>query len=114
VQIDAEQFDKILSYIHAGKEAGATLKHGAHTPCVVSVVPTGRRICVLQPSLLEVCFRLHGRVYLYRVSLYLTLHTSGFPGGKRVGDKGYFIEPTVFADVKVRGPSMLDGHMLIA
>lgn len=22
-------------------------------------------------------------------------------GGKRVGDKGYFIEPTVFADVKV-------------
>ena len=23
-------------------------------------------------------------------------------GGKRVGDKGYFIEPTVFADVKVR------------
>jgi hypothetical protein len=26
----------------------------------------------------------------------------GAAGGKRVGDKGFFIEPTVFADVKVR------------
>lgn len=30
MQVDAEQFDKIMSYISAGKEAGATLKHGAH------------------------------------------------------------------------------------
>ena len=29
MQVDAEQFDKIMSYIRAGKEAGATLKHGA-------------------------------------------------------------------------------------
>lgn len=29
MQVDAEQFDKIMSYISAGKEAGATLKHGA-------------------------------------------------------------------------------------
>lgn len=27
--MDSEQFEKIMSYIHAGKEAGASLKHGA-------------------------------------------------------------------------------------
>jgi aldehyde dehydrogenase (NAD+) len=47
-QIDSDQFQKIMSYIQAGMEQGATLKHG----------------------------------------------------GSRVGDKGFFIEPTVFTDVK--------------
>ena len=47
-QVDDVQFDKVMSYINAGKREGATLA----------------------------C------------------------GGKRVGDRGYFIEPTVFTDVK--------------
>jgi aldehyde dehydrogenase (NAD+) len=46
-QVDQAQFDKVMSYIDAGKNEGARL----------------------------VC------------------------GGKRVGDRGYFVEPTVFADV---------------
>jgi aldehyde dehydrogenase (NAD+) len=47
-QVDSDQFNKVMSYIEAGKQEKATLR----------------------------------------------------TGGKRVGDKGYFIEPTVFADVK--------------
>jgi aldehyde dehydrogenase (NAD+) len=47
-QVDDVQFEKVMSYIEAGKREGAAL------------------LC----------------------------------GGKRVGDRGYFIEPTVFADVK--------------
>jgi aldehyde dehydrogenase (NAD+) len=47
-QVDKDQFEKILSYIEAGKREGASL------------------LC----------------------------------GGKRVGDRGYFVEPTIFADVK--------------
>jgi len=47
-QVDDAQFNKVLSYIDAGKQDGATLK----------------------------C------------------------GGERVGDRGYFVAPTVFADVK--------------
>ncbi len=47
-QVDDVQFEKVMSYIEAGKREGASL------------------LC----------------------------------GGKRVGDRGYFIEPTVFADVK--------------
>lgn len=47
-QVDDAQFEKVMSYIEAGKREGASL------------------LC----------------------------------GGKRVGDRGYFIEPTVFADVK--------------
>ena len=47
-QVDKEQFDKILSYVEAGKQEGANL------------------LC----------------------------------GGERVGDKGYFVAPTVFTDVK--------------
>lgn len=47
-QVDKDQFDKVLSYIAAGKKEGATLT----------------------------------------------------TGGARVGDKGYFVQPTVFADVK--------------
>jgi aldehyde dehydrogenase (NAD+) len=53
-QIDKAQFDKILSYIEAGKQDGASL----------------------------------------------------LAGGKSVGEKGYFVEPTVFADV--------EDHMRIA
>jgi len=29
LQIDSTQFQKIMSYIQAGKDQGATLKHGA-------------------------------------------------------------------------------------
>ncbi|HEX4164999.1 MAG TPA: aldehyde dehydrogenase family protein [Bryobacteraceae bacterium] len=47
-QVDSEQFNKILSYVEAGKKEGAKL------------------MC----------------------------------GGERVGDRGYFVAPTVFADVK--------------
>ncbi len=47
-QVDSEQFNKVLSYVEAGKREGARL----------------------------VC------------------------GGERVGDRGYFVAPTVFADVK--------------
>jgi aldehyde dehydrogenase (NAD+) len=47
-QVDQEQFNKVMSYIDAGKQENATLLAGGH----------------------------------------------------RVGDKGYFIEPTVFADVR--------------
>jgi aldehyde dehydrogenase (NAD+) len=47
-QVSQEQFDRVMSYISAGKAGGATLLHG----------------------------------------------------GSRVGDKGYFIEPTIFTDVK--------------
>ena len=47
-QVDQAQFDKVMSYIDAGKKEGARLAYG----------------------------------------------------GKRVGDRGYFIEPTVFSDVR--------------
>ena len=47
-QVDDVQFDKVMSYIEAGKKDGASL----------------------------------------------------LAGGNRVGDRGFFIEPTVFADVK--------------
>ena len=49
VQVDKQQFDKILSYIEHGKREGATL----------------------------------------------------LTGGKPIGKTGYFIEPTIFTDVKV-------------
>src|SRR6185503_14658359 len=47
-QVDEAQFDKVMGYIDAGKQEGATL------------------LC----------------------------------GGSRVGSRGYFVEPTVFADVR--------------
>lgn len=49
LQIDAEQFEKILKYIKFGQESGATLE----------------------------------------------------TGGDRFGTKGYYIQPTVFSNVKV-------------
>ena len=53
MQVDQEQFDKILSYIDHGKNEGATL-------------------CC---------------------------------GGKRKGDTGFYVEPTVFSNVKAFPPS---------
>src|SRR5690606_41472621 len=47
-QVDKEQFEKVISYIEAGKKEGAKI----------------------------------------------------LAGGRRIGDKGFFIEPTVFADVE--------------
>jgi len=49
MQIDSEQFEKILRYVRLGVESGATLE----------------------------------------------------TGGDRLGDKGYYIQPTVFSNVKV-------------
>lgn len=49
MQVDKQQFEKILSYIEHGKKEGATL----------------------------------------------------LTGGKPLGEKGYYIEPTIFAEVKV-------------
>lgn len=49
LQIDSEQFQKILKYIRLGKESGATLE----------------------------------------------------TGGERFGTKGYYVQPTVFSNVKV-------------
>lgn len=49
LQIDLEQFEKVMKYIKSGIESGATLE----------------------------------------------------TGGERVGNKGYYIQPTVFSDVKV-------------
>jgi hypothetical protein len=36
--VDAKQFAKIMSYIRSGKEAGATLKHGAHVQGAVKLI----------------------------------------------------------------------------
>lgn len=75
--MDQEQFEKVLSYVEAGKKEGARLECG------------GQRVHTLS---LFLC--------LSRVCLLSFLSPACITPRRQVGDKGFFIAPTVFTDVR--------------
>jgi acyl-CoA reductase-like NAD-dependent aldehyde dehydrogenase len=109
LQINEKQLKKTLSFIEKGKQQGACLVTGARCG-------HNNAVCAVRWTLLAcvtAALRSHESVHLCTQGtcwptsgVYADMQSSvgRIPsccaGGKRVGDKGYIVEPTIFADVK--------------
>ena len=92
-QVDRDQFNSILGYIKSGSEQGATLGTGAG--CLDASAVRG------QPSQLCRCTACCAWAQrTWRQIGFARPQRRTRAGGKRFGEKGFYIEPTVFSDVR--------------
>ena len=107
VQVNKVQFDRILGFINQGKEQGAKLVAGKNT------IQAG--FAVLFPYIWqfhddlvwfdEIWYDMkwfdlfNKKVVVWGGGLTSSYNFDLFKGGQRVGDLGYFVQPTVFAEV---------------
>jgi hypothetical protein len=102
-QVSKQQFDKIMEYIKKGQEEGATLEHGGNRiggpfilfihsftqspqPCFTAQAQQAAN----SPPLAFLLWHFgHDRTHMRKVRSWLLC----------AGDRGYFIEPTVFSHV---------------